>query len=86
MNSPSNSSGSHGSNALLISPSQVRSKTESAEDFDDFEEIELRLESRFSSRSDALVAINKFFIRKFQFYQSLRRSGLEIDGYSLLRH
>ena len=59
MNSPSNSSGSHGSNALLISPSQVRSKTESAEDFEDFEEIELRLESRFSSRSEALVAINK---------------------------
>ena len=40
-------------NALLISPNQVLSKTESV---DDFEEIELRLESHFSSRSDALVA------------------------------
>ena len=50
---PSNSSGSHGKNALLISPHQVLSKTDSV---DDFEEIELRLESRFSSLSDALVA------------------------------
>ena len=43
-------------NALLISPNHVRSKTDSFDDFDDLEEIELFLESRFSSLSDAFVA------------------------------
>ena len=51
-------------NALLISPNQVLSKTDSVDDFDDFEEIELRLESRFSSFSDALVADLK--IKRYQ--------------------
>ena len=44
-------------NALLISPNQVRSKTYSFDDSDDFE-IELRFESRFSSLSADYEILN----------------------------